>query len=122
MTLSSVDDFLIDENPVYALSILKQFLRKRKIVIEDEEELVDEPAALEVTEVKEEKNGKLNVRYEYAFDVEGEKFKEVLELGVTIGQGSGEKLAVCFDLQGGNRLYYKKVLKEIKKLYANCLA
>ena len=72
--------------------------------------------------MKEEKNGKLNVRYEYAFDVEGEKFKEVLELGVTIGQGSGEKLAVCFDLQGGNRLYYKKVLKEIKKLYANCLA
>ena len=101
---------------------MKQFFRKRKIEIEDEEELVEEPAALEVAEVKEEKDGKLNVRYEYAFDVEGEKFKEVLELGISIGQGSGDKLAVCFELQGGNRLYYKKVIKEIKKLYANCLA
>lgn len=121
LALLSADDFFIDENAVYAYTILKQFLRKRKIVIEEEEELVDEPAALEVVEVKEEKNGKLNVRYEYGFEVEGEKFKEVLELGITIGQGK-EKLAVCFELQGGNRLYYKKVIKEVKKLYANCLA
>ena len=122
LNLLSADDFLISETSVYAISLLKEFFKTKKIEIEEEGELIgEEIAALKVENIETDKNGKMNVKYEYSFDVEGTKFKETLELGVTLGQ-AGEKLAVCFELQGGNRLYYKKAVKEIKKLYANCLA
>lgn len=67
------------------------------------------------------KDGKITVRYEYSFEIEEEKLMESVELGIIFGR-SDDKLVVAFEHEGGNRLYYKKVVKEIKKLYANCLA
>ena len=120
--MKSADDFLINENQVYAISLLRQFLATKKIEIEEEGELIgEEVAALKMKNVDITKDGKIHVRYEYGFEVEGEKFVESVELGMMFGK-AGEKLVVCFEQEGGNRLYYKKVIKEIKKLYANCLA
>ena len=100
---------------------MKSFLKENKILIE-EEVIGEESVYLTVSDVVEDNDGKMKISYEYGFEIEGEKFKEKVDLAVRFGNASNEKLAVCFNVEGGNRLYYKKIVKEMKGLYANCLA
>jgi len=53
----TADDFVIDENPVYAIARLKEFFKDTKIPIEEESEIVDEaPLALRAIEVHDSKD------------------------------------------------------------------
>lgn len=78
-------------------------------------------AALTAVQVDVSKDGKVHARYEHGFEVEGEKMVESVELAITLGRLE-EKLLVSFEPLSGNRLYYKKIVKEVKQLYASCLA
>ena len=122
MNFASTDDFLINENQVYAFSVLREFLKTKKVEIEEEGEVIgEEVAALTAVKVDVTKDGKVQVRYEYGFEVEGEKAVESVELVITVGKFD-EQLLLSFEPLSGNRLYYKKIVKEVKQLYANCLA
>lgn len=70
-------------------------------------------------EVHDEKN-RLNVKYEYEFEVEGEKFTESVEIGAEFGLTPNSDVVVCLRQESGNRLYFKKITKEIKNLFTFC--
>ena len=48
-------------------------------------------------------------------------YEDDIELNVCFGKTEEEQFVINFELEKGNRFYYKKIIKEIKKLYANCL-
>ena len=48
-------------------------------------------------------------------------YEEDIEFNVGFGKTEEEQFVINFELEKGNRFYYKKIVKEIKKLYANCL-
>ena len=88
--------------------------------MEEEGELIgEEIATLKVANVSID-NEKIAIKYEYKFEMEGEKEIQTLNLRITVGQ-MDDNLVFCFNNEGGNRLFYKKAVKDIKYLYANCL-
>lgn len=118
----TADDFVIDENAPYAFTVLKDFFTNKKIAVEDESEVLStEILALRPVEVKDNEDG-LTGKYELKYDVEGTSFTENVEVKVTFGTTKSEKLAVILTQVSGNRLYFKKIAKEIKNLYTYCLA
>lgn len=67
-----------------------------------------------------ESNDTINVKYENSFNVDGQEFRENMEIAIKFGNSKDEKLTVCIEHISGNRLYFKKAAKEIKNIYAYC--
>ena len=62
-----------------------------------------------------------SITYETNFEIDGRPFTEQLDLAVKFGLTKEDYLAVCIIREKGDRLYFKKISKEIKKLYIYCL-
>lgn len=77
--------------------------------------------ALRPVEVHDEEDG-YSAKYELSYEVEGTKFEEIVSVKVKIGNFENDKLTVHVEHESGDRLYFKKIAKEIKNLYAYCKA
>lgn len=120
--VTSKDDIVINDNPVFSISLLKDFISKQEILLtdEDEEELIsDNTDKLIVSNIVDEGDNKISVTYTYKYEIEEESFEDNVEIQIEMGLTSNNKLVVRFDRIDGNLLYYKKILTEIRnKCYA----
>lgn len=118
----NADDFVIEESAPYTFSVLRDFFKNRNIPIEDVEEILGaDILALKPVKVNDEEDG-FTTRYELSYDVEGTSFTEHAEVKVSVGENKEKKLTVVISHLSGNRLYFKKIAKEIKNLFSYCLA
>ena len=74
---------------------------------------------MRAVEIQDEKN-KLLVKYEYEFDIDGENFTESVSVSAKFGFNPNDNLVLGLEHESGSRLYYKKIAKQIKNLYAYC--
>lgn len=82
----SPDDFVIEENIPYAFAVLKDFFSHKSVAIEDESEILGtDILALKPVKVEDKEDG-LTAMYELKYDVGETSFKEVLEVGVKLGE------------------------------------
>jgi len=64
-----------------SISLLKQFLEKHAIKLneEDEEDLIgDETDVLKVTNIDDSQNDKINIQYTYSYEVEETQFSDIV--------------------------------------------
>lgn len=62
------------------------------------------------------------VKYEASEDVDGVNFTETVVVRIKVGTHSNDKITIRVIHEEGNRLYFKKVAKEIKASLAYCKA
>jgi len=71
---TSKDDIIINANPIFTISLLKNFLRDQEIklvdVSEEEEIIGDETDILKVSKIEDGKDNKIFVTYAYTFEIE----------------------------------------------------
>lgn len=116
----STDDFLIKENVPYAFSVLRDFFKNKSIPVEDEAEVLGaDILALKPAKVEDNEDG-LTVRYELTYEVEEKSFTEHVEIRLAVGESKEGRLTVSLSHLSGNRLYFKKIAKEIKNLFSYC--
>lgn len=117
----NADDFVIEENVTYAAALIKDFFKNKKILLDEEEIEEDEDCfALRAVEVHDGKDS-ISVKYENSFEVDGQEFTESVEVNVRFGLAKEDRLTVQVEHVSGDRLYFKKVAKELKNLFAYCL-
>ena len=63
-------------------------------MIQEDSEEQEEPLCLRVVEIHDEKD-KLTAKYEYEFDIEGEKFVESVTVSAKFGLNPSSNLVVC---------------------------
>ena len=116
----SADDFTVEENSIYAVSVLKDFCRNKKILLNEDENIEDEDcSALRAVDVKED-NDRIEIKYENSFVIDGQNFTEAMEVAVKLGNSKEGRLTLCLEHVSGSRLYFKKAAKEFKGLYEYC--
>lgn len=114
------DDLVVEENVVYAAALLKDFFQNKRVLIDPSEEVgEEEPSFLRGVEVQD-NNDSLYVKYENTFEIEADTFTETLEVSAKFGQTSNGLLAIQLSHINGSWLYFKRVAKDIQKLFAYC--
>ena len=68
-----------------------------------------------------ENNDTLTAQYELSYDVKNKKIIENVEISAQLGKSDHNRLIIKLLRKKGNAIYYKRVAKEIKKLFAYCL-
>lgn len=114
------EDFVIDDNAFYAIAVLKDFMKNKKIPIEDENEVIGvELISLRNVEIHDTESG-VTAKYELNDEIDGEQFTETVEISVNFGYTKNDNVAVQIRQESGNYFYFKKIAFEIKNLYRYC--
>lgn len=84
----NTDDFVIEENIAYAVAILQDFFKNKKVLLEEDEEEDEECLALRAVEVSD-NNDTIAAKYELSYEVDGHEFVETLDISVKFGLTKG---------------------------------
>lgn len=102
------------------MATLKHFFKHKNIALDEDDERPQDSSVMKVVDIEDRKTS-LTVTYEYTIEFARETYRREVQIDIKFGESRQDRLVLCIEHCSGNRLYYKMVVKEIKKLFSYCL-
>lgn len=113
------DDLVINEDAPYAVALIKDTLKNFSLAVEEDTESLeeDESNLMKVSKVTDDENDKINAEFSYTYGIDDDEITENVNLGISFGKDSNGKLVIHFEREGGQLLYFKKIVSELKNKF-----